>query len=317
MRLLISPRSVPQILVAPFDEKLLSEAQNVAAVFPFQLTSYYASLIHSENFKNDPIFMQSFPSSSELLASSGDQSDPLHESLHQPVEGLLQKHLHRAVLLISNQCAVYCRHCTRKNRVGQSEGLSENAWQSIRAYLQLHPEINEIILSGGDPLWLSHKILLRYLSDLKNIPSITFIRIGSRVPVTAPESLSAHFVKQLTPFQPLWLGVQFNHPNEITEASTRAIRLFVDRGIPVYNQSVLLKGINNSVSVLVELCERLVRIGVKPYYLFRCDSTQGTRHFQTDPDEDLMLIQELGQRLSGLAMPIYVRDTAEGKSRAI
>lgn len=288
------------------------DSSNLAAVaerYPFRISRHYASLIESEH---DPIWLQAVPSPEEL-EDLEQQPDPLDEERLSPVPGLIHRYPDRVVLLVSNRCATYCRFCMRKRRVG--EGEAEFDLLAAVEYIRQHPGIHDVVLSGGDPLMLSDSRLEEVLEAIRQIPHVDIIRIGSRMPVTAPERITPQLCRMLFRFQPLYLNTHFNHPRELTPEAAEACGLLAYAGICLGNQTVLLKGVNDDAAVLEELFRGLLRIRVRPYYLHQMDLVQGTAHFRTGLEVGRQLIGALRGRLSGMAIPYFVVDLPGGKGK--
>lgn len=281
----------------------------VTAAYPMRINPYYLSLIREPG---DPFWLQAIPDPRELT-DTVCIDDPLNEENLSPVPNLVHKYPDRALFLVNDQCALYCRFCTRKRKVG-TPGMRINS-ETIRAgldYLRATPQIRDVLLSGGDPLLLSDEQLERLLTSLRRIPSIEIIRIGSRVPCTLPMRVTVRLAALLKRFHPLFINTHFNHPGEITPAAARACTRLADAGIPMGCQTVLLRGINDSAPVLKELFHRLLRIRVKPYYLFQTDMTRGTNHFRTPVEQGLALMRSLIGHTSGLAVPTFAVDAPGG-----
>lgn len=290
----------------------LPEFQSVARHYPARITRHYFNLIRKQH---DPVWRQAVPDIAELH-DDFQQSDPLNEQSLSPVPGLIHRYPDRVVWLVSNECAVYCRFCMRKRRVGCMSGgvWPESSTEPLR-YIAANPSIRDVILSGGDPLLLEDEQLQDILASLRAIPHVEIIRIGSRVPVTFPERITRKLAAMLKRYQPLYINTHFNHPVEINSASQRACALLVDAGVPVGNQTVLLKGVNDDPVVMQELLRGLLSIRVKPYYLHQMDLVKGTAHFRTSVKTGLEIMDSLRGHLSGLAVPYYVIDLPEGKGK--
>ncbi len=291
------------------------ERENIKMVskrYPLLISPYYLSLINPED-PEDPIKKQAIPLIDELLDYKGIK-DPLEEEGDEAVPGLIHRYPDRVLLITTNFCTTYCRHCTRKRLLGKGGTVRiYQEFERVLNYLKEHPEINEVILSGGDPLTLPLPKLKFILDGLKTIPSIHVVRIGSRVPVTLPMRLfDEELLNLLSQYDFLWLNTHFNHPNEITEYSKKAIFNLCKCGIPVNNQTVLLKGINDDVETMRELFKGLLKIKVRPYYLFHCDPTKGVSHFRTSVYKGIEIIEGLRGHISGLAIPTYVVDAPHG-----
>lgn len=285
----------------------------VAQRYPYRVSGYYASLISSVG---DAIWRQCIPDPAELEDTSQDP-DPLSEEILSPVPGLIHRYPDRVVLLVSNRCAVYCRFCMRKRHVGADTDLLSNTGSFQRAleYIQGRPEIRDVILSGGDPLMLTDESLQNILCRLRAISHVKIIRIGSRIPVTFPERITPELCSILKHHHPLFINTHFNHPLEITTESSRACGLLADAGIPLGNQTVLLRGVNDDVSVMRDLMTGLLDIRVRPYYIHHMDLIQGTAHFRTTVAQGLEIIRSLRGHVSGLAVPHYVIDLPNGKGK--
>lgn len=286
--------------------------QTVARQYPARITRHYFSLMQH---KDDPIWRQAVPDSREL-ADDCQLPDPLNEQSLSPVPGLIHRYPDRVVWLVANECAVYCRFCMRKRRVGcVAGGATPQSWQDALAYIAAHPAISDVILSGGDPLLLEDQQLAEILSSLRAIRHVQIIRIGSRIPVTFPERITPKLAAMLKRYQPLYINTHFNHPLEINSASQKACAMLVDAGIPVGNQTVLLKGVNDHPDVMRELLRGLLAIRVKPYYLHQMDLVRGTAHFRTSVKAGLAIMASLRGHISGLAVPYYVIDLPAGKGK--
>lgn len=284
----------------------------VSAKYPVRLTSYYAGLIKRPE---DAIWKQCMPDARELKDSS-QCPDPLDEETLSPVPGLIHRYPDRVVLLVSNRCPVYCRFCMRKRHVGSGDApMGQTELNKALEYIAAHPTIHDVILSGGDPLMLDDESLARILTGLRNIPSVTIIRIGTRIPVTLPSRITSDLCTLLSKFHPLYINTHFNHPDEITAESGDACSMLADAGIPLGNQTVLLKGVNDSVETMRRLMTGLIRIRVKPYYLHQMDLVRGTAHFRTSVRTGLEIMRGLRGHISGLAIPHYVIDLPGGKGK--
>lgn len=280
-----------------------------AAHFAMAIPPYYAALIQRADAR-DPIFRLAVPQAVELCDPPHLAADPLGEEKHTPLPGLIRRYGDRALVLATNTCAMYCRHCDRKRLTGAREtALPPMALERIASYLRIHPEIHDVIISGGDPLTLSELALERLLTAIRSVPSVEIIRIGTRMPVTLPQRITPALVKLLRRFQPLWINTQFNHPRELTSEACAALARLADAGFPLGNQSVLLRGVNDSAKILEELLRGLVRHRVRPYYLFQCELVRGVEHFRVPVRRGLKIMAQLRRRLSSLAIPTYVLDT--------
>lgn len=298
-------------LAAKLPLDLLAVSQ-VAKRYPFRITRHYFELIKAAG---DPIWLQSVPDVRELQDET-QLADPLNEHGLSPVPGLIHRYPDRVVWLVSNECAVYCRFCMRKRRVGCSFAADFcSSFGDAVSYIKENPSIRDVILSGGDPLLLEDDELETILSAIRSIPHVEIIRIGSRIPITFPERITPGLATMLQRYQPLYLNTHFNHPLEVNAQSRRACALLADAGIPVGNQTVLLKGVNDHPEVMKELLRSLLAIRVRPYYLHQMDLVKGTAHFRTSVKTGLEIMAALRGHLSGLAVPYYVIDLPEGKGK--
>lgn len=296
-----------------FKGKEREELQKTINKFPLCITPYYASLIKKENYRNDPIFKQSFPCPAELTVSRCDMKDPLHEDKDSPVKGITHRYPDRVLFLVSNSCAMYCRHCTRKRKVGDPDQVpsKQQIIQGIR-YIEDHHEIRDVLLSGGDPLMLPDEYLDWILTEVNSISHVEVVRLGSRIPVVLPYRITDGLVEMLKKHQPLWLNTQFNHPRELTLSSREALKKLADAGIPLGNQSVLLAGVNDCPQIMKNLNQKLVQNRVRPYYLFQCDLSEGLSHFRTPIAKGIQIMECLVGHTSGFAVPRYVVDAPGG-----
>ena len=283
------------------------------ARFPMSITPYYLSLIDVENLANDPIFMQSFPCARELDIHASDMADPLHEDMDSPAPGVTHRYPDRVLLLVSNTCAMYCRHCTRKRRVGDLDSIPdrETISQGID-YIRRTPQVRDVLLSGGDPFLLDDDYLDWILTELRQIPHVEVIRIGTRTPVVLPYRITDDLVAMLKKHHPLWINTHFNHPRELTGTSQRALAKLADAGIPLGNQSVLLAGVNDCPRIMRVLVQKLVANRVRPYYLYQCDLSEGLSHFRTPVGKGIEILESLIGHTSGFCVPTYVIDAPGG-----
>lgn len=280
------------------------------------ITPYYLSLI-DPNDPRDPVRRQAVPSALELHISHADLLDPLHEDEDSPVPGLTHRYPDRVLFLITDKCAMYCRHCTRRRFAGQTDAQSpsERIQRGID-YIAQTPQVRDVLLSGGDALLVSDRVLESIIQRLRAIPHVEIIRIGTRVPVVAPQRITDELVNMLKKYHPIWVNTHFNHPHEITPESRAALAKMADAGIPLGNQSVLLRGVNDDPRTLAALMRAFVETRIKPYYLHHADLAPGTGHFRTSLDEGRALMREMRGALSGLAQPTYVLDIPGGHGKA-
>ena len=296
----------------PLTETEKAEIDECLGRFRMAVTDYYASLIDPDD-PNDPIRAQCIPDRRELEDCGDDMDDPLDESKDSPAPYLVHRYPDRVLLLVTFKCFTYCRHCTRRRLVGEEDrAIGMDALAPAMEYIRSHREIRDVLISGGDPLTLPDGRLEERLAAVRAIAHVEVRRIGTRAPVTFPMRIDEKLVGMLKRYQPLWINTHFNHPREITPESERACALIVDAGIPLGNQSVLLKGVNDDVQTLRELMTGLVRIRVRPYYLYQCDLSRGIGHFRTDVRRGIELMHGLTGYISGFAVPKYVIDSPHG-----
>lgn len=301
----------------PLTSTEIAEIRATAEVYPFAITPYYLSLIDWSN-KNDPIKKQCIPTAKEIDFKLPDSnSDPLCETDYTPVPGLIHRYEDRALVLTSSRCAVYCRHCNRKRfwRNQNNPSLLQN-WDKIIQYIDSHPKIREVIFSGGDPFILRTDVLEYLLKTIKSIKHVEVIRIGTRIPVVMPMRITEKLCRMLERYRPIWINTQFNHIKEITPESTKACDLLLKAGIPLSNQTVLLKGINDTLHNLKELFQGLQRIMVRPYYLFQCEAVKGADHFRTPLQTGIEIMEQLWCHTAGLCLPELVADLPQGHGKA-
>ena len=305
--------TVEKVLGVKFDQEERDKIQRTIDKFPMAITPYYLSLVDKEDYKNDPIFKQAFPDIEELNISDTDMVDPLHEDKDSPVTGITHRYPDRVLFLVSNSCAMYCRHCTRKRRVGDVSSIpSRDELLLGIEYIKNTPEVRDVLLSGGDPLLLSDEMLDWLLNELSSIPHVEVIRIGSRIPVVLPYRITEGLINVLKKYDNIWINTQFNHPREITSASKRALKKLSSIGIPLGNQSVLLRNINDCPRIMKSLVHKLVANRVRPYYLYQCDLSEGLEHFRTNIGKGIEIMESLRGHTSGFAVPTYVIDAPGG-----
>ena len=276
------------------------------------ITPYYVSLIDPNN-PECPVRKQAVPTGKETYQSPADLLDPLHEDEDSPVPGLTHRYPDRVLLLITDMCSMYCRHCTRRRFAGQKD--AESAVDRIdRAieYIAKTPQVRDVLLSGGDALMVSDERLEYIISRLRQIPHVEIVRIGSRTPVVCPQRITDNLVNMLKKYHPIWLNTHFNHPQEVTKEATEACARLANAGIPLGNQTVLLRGVNDCVNTMKKLMHELVKMRVRPYYIYQCDLSMGIEHFRTPVSKGLEIIEGLRGHTSGYAVPTFVVDAPGG-----
>jgi lysine 2,3-aminomutase len=294
---------------------LTSSERNALAtsgLFRVDLTPYLVSTIHPTDAEC-PIRRQVLPTEDEALAFEGIREDSLAEEAHTVAPGLVHRYPDRVLMLVTTECASYCRFCTRSRIVGQSsENFGREQHEAQLHYIAAHPEVRDVLLSGGDPLALPDRVLERLLADLRAIEHVEIVRIGTRVPFFLPQRVTPDLVTMLARYHPLWLNVHVNHPDELTPEVAAAFARLADAGIPLGAQTVLMAGINDCPNLMLDLVRRLVRLRVRPYYLYQCDQVRGAGHFRTPVAKGIEIMEALRGHTSGYAVPTYVIDAPEG-----
>ncbi len=307
------PGRLRELLGLPVEAAPSPEGGGTPASFPLRVTPYYLSLVEPEQPGGCPILRQILPSARELERAEGERRDPLGEVAHSPVPGVVHRYPDRALLHVTNACAVHCRHCTRRRRVGDaSTEPSRAALERAIAYVRGHPGLRDVLVSGGEPLLLAEETLDWLLGQLRAIPHVEILRLGTRAPVVLPSRITPALVRRLRRHQPLWINTHFNHPRELVPEAVAALARLADAGFPLGNQSVLLAGVNDRVEVMEALVRGLVRHRVRPYYLYQCDMVRGLAHLRTPVRRGLAIIRGLQGRVSGLAIPTFVIDAPGG-----
>jgi lysine 2,3-aminomutase len=280
---------------------------------PIRITPYYASLIDPED-PHQPIRRTMIPVYDELVLAPEEMADPLGEETQSPVPQLVHRYPDRVLFLTTGMCAAYCRYCTRSHMVSKKEKVHATlaAWDTALDYIRMHPEIRDVLLSGGDPLTLSDARLEYLLSRLRAIPHVEIIRIGTKVPVVLPQRITSSLVGMLKKFHPLFMSIHFTHPEEVTPEVVSACNMLADAGIPLGSQTVLMKGINDQVDIMKNLYHLLLKMRVRPYYLYQCDPIPGSAHFRTPVEKGLEIIRGLRGFTSGYAIPHLVIDAPGG-----
>ncbi len=309
--------SVVKVEDLPFlsdtSEEYQEKLRKVSKVFPIRINSYFLDQIKEEN---DPMWRQVVPTLEELddflSAEELLESDPLNEEGDMPVPELVHRYPDRVLLMVNNHCPIICRFCTRKRKIGFPGIVTRETLRQGIDYIRKHTEIRDVILSGGDPLLVPDKELDRILSELRSIPHLEIIRIGTRVPGTLPQRITENLCSILKKHHPLYFNIHFNHPDEITPEVEKACNMLADVGIPLGSQTVLLKGVNDDTKVMRELMLKLLKMRVKPYYIYQADMTLGTDHFRTTVEKSLSIMKDLQGHISGMGVPYFVIDAPGG-----
>jgi lysine 2,3-aminomutase len=284
-------------------------ARRVSARYPVVISPYALSLLSRDN-PRDPLNLQALPALSELDGELGASADPFEERASAArCHGLKQRFADRALVMVSDRCAMACRHCTRKGLLKGADVVRTPAQlRAAVAWVRAHPEVREVLLSGGDPLLLADARLLAFVNAFARLPQIDAVRIGTRAPASLPMRVTEALARKLGACKKVWVNTQFNHARELTPEALAACARLVEAGVPVSNQSVLLKGVNDSADALFDLCSALQRARVRPYYVFLCDPVAGVGHFRVPVARARRIARELARRLGGLALPRFVRD---------
>lgn len=297
------------INLTPEEENNIGE---VVKSFRLGITPYYASLMDADD-PRCPVRMQAVPVIAETHRSEADMLDPLHEDEDSPAPGLTHRYPDRVLFLITDQCSMYCRHCTRRRLAGETDGArSMDDINKCLEYIRKTPVVRDVLLSGGDCLLVDDDILEYIFSELRKIPHVQIVRLGSRTPVVMPQRITDDLVNMLKKYHPVWLNTHFNHPKEITPEAIEALRKLADAGIPLGNQSVLLRGVNDCPHIMRDLVHELVRNRVRPYYIYQCDLSLGIEHFRTSVAAGINIIEGLRGHTSGYAVPTFVVDAPGG-----
>jgi lysine 2,3-aminomutase len=294
----------------------LSDSERMAMTYlskqiPIAITPYYMSLIDRLD-PLQPLRRAVVPVSQENVFSPGEASDPLGEDHDSPVPGLVHRYPDRVLFLVTDFCSTYCRYCTRSRMVGNGSPFDRSQWERAIEYIEARPTIRDVLLSGGDPLTLADETLDWLLSRLRRIKHIEFLRIGTKAPVVLPQRVTPSLTRMLRKYHPLWMSIHFTHPDELTPETSQACERLADAGIPLGSQTVLLAGVNDRVEVMKRLVHGLLRIRVKPYYLYQCDPILGSAHFRTPVEKGLEIIRGLRGHTTGYAVPTYVIDAPGG-----
>lgn len=297
----------------PVSSKETNAIESVLKTFRMAVTPYYLTLINPLKGDKDPVYLQAIPQVEELHFGAHDLEDPLHEDGDSVVPGLTHRYPDRVLFLITDMCSMYCRHCTRRRFAGQKDsGSKMDNVELALDYIRNHPEVNDIVLSGGDALLVKDSRLEYIISELRKIDHVGVIRIGTRTPVVMPQRITDDLVNMLKKYHPIWVNTHFNHYKELTPEAKLALDKLADAGIPLGNQSVLLRGVNDCVQVMKKLVKRLIQVRVRPYYIYQCDLSQGIEHFRTPVSKGIEIIESLRGHVSGLAVPTFVVDAPGG-----
>jgi len=297
------------IQLTPEEEKGIKGSRGRLAT---AITPYFAELMSSDK-TYCPIRRQAVPLEEEFYTSPNDMKDPCGEDKNTPVKGLVHRYPDRALLLITDQCAAYCRHCTRRRMVGAAEqALSEEDFKAACDYIRSNRKIRDVLISGGDPLLLPDEKIDYILGSLKQIPNVELVRIGTRVPVTLPMRITPELIEIFKKHSPVWMSIHFNHSKEITRRVRRACYMIAVAGVPMGSQTVLLKGIHDRLYIMRKLMHDLMKIRVRPYYIYQCDLARGTSHFRTPISVGISIMEKLRGYTSGYAVPTYVIDGPGG-----
>jgi len=291
------------------EEAAIRDSQHL---FRLAITPHYATLIDPDD-PNCPMRLQAVPKYAELCWADFEMDDPLHEDVDSPVPGITHRYPDRVLFLITHECSLYCRHCTRRRIVGDQEAMSTAMIDRAIDYIRSHPEIRDVLISGGDPLAVPDRRLEYVIKNLRAIPHVEIIRIGTRMPVVLPQRITPELVGMLRKYHPIWLNTHFNHPFEVQHPKAReAMERLADAGIPTGNQSVLLKGVNDCAVVMRRLVHELVKVRCRPYYIYNCDLSEGLSHFRTSVAKGIAIIEALRGHTSGFCVPTFVVDAPGG-----
>ncbi len=297
------------IRLTPEEEKGIEGAGNKLTM---SIPPYWASLIDPED-PNCPIRLQSVPLANELETSPEEMRDPCGEDKNSPVHGLVHRYPDRVLFLVNEMCAMYCRYCTRSRMVGDGHrSLSMATYESAFEYIRSNKRVRDVLISGGDPLTLGDNLLEYIIKNIKAIPHVEFVRIGTRIPVTLPQRVTFDLVRILKRYSPIWMSIHFNHAQEITDRVKYACNLIADHGIPMGSQTVLLKGVNDKPEIMKKLMHELLKIRVRPYYIYQCDPIIGSKHFRTPISVGVNIMEHLRGHTTGYAVPTFVVDAPGG-----
>ncbi|MCP2257409.1 lysine 2,3-aminomutase [Streptoalloteichus tenebrarius] len=313
-RITTLPKLREWIRVTPDEERAIREC---AGKYRWSVTPYYASLMDPDD-PTCPVRQQALPGPGELVESPDAEVDPVGDMIYRKTNRVVHKYPDRVIMLVTEACPVYCRHCTRKFHTTDVSGTyfrddEGGSYEEDLRYIAEHPEIRDVLLTGGDPLSYRDDKLEQIIAALRAIPSVEIIRIGTRFPVLLPQRVTTEFCEMLSRHHPVWLNTHFNHPREITPDAAAAVDRLLRHGVPVGNQTVLLKGINDSVATMRSLMTELLRIRVRPYYIYHCDNVVGVSHFMTSVEKGWEIMEGLQGHITGFGVPQYVLTTKLGK----
>jgi len=297
--------------IMKLSDKEILAINNLKGRLPLRITPYFASLIYNTK-PSHPLRRNVIPVIEELLETSSEQSDPLHEKSFSPVKGIVHRYPDRVLFTVTQVCSNYCRYCTRSHSVGRLDKLGRQDFEKAFNYIAAHKEVRDVLISGGDPLTLSDETLDYILSNIRRIEHVEMIRIGTRIPVVLPQRITDNLINILKKYHPLFISLHFSHPDEITDECAKACIKLADGGFPLGSQTVLLKGINDNIPTMKELMHKLLKIRVRPYYLYQCDLIPGSGHFRTTVKKGLEIIKGLRGFTSGYAVPTFVIDAPGG-----
>ena len=308
---IIKLEQISQVVnLTPEEEEGIKNAKGRMAM---AVTPFWATLLDPDD-PNCPIRRQCIPTQNEFHISPYEMADPCGEDTDSPAPHLVHRYPDRVLLLATESCAMYCRHCTRRRLVGHEEKIdnSPNRWDAAIEYIRSNKKVRDVLISGGDPLTLEDEVLEELIKKLRTIPHLEFLRIGTRVPVTLPQRITEKLVSMLKKYSPLWISIHFNHPKEITRRTKIACEMLADAGIPLGSQTVLLKGINDRPSTMRRLMHELLKMRVRPYYIYQCDLVRGTQHFRTPVEAGINIVEKLRGHTTGYGVPTYVIDAPGG-----
>jgi lysine 2,3-aminomutase len=296
--------------LTPEEEEGIKNAKGRMAM---AVTPYWATLLDPDD-PNCPIRRQCVPTQNEFHVSPYEMVDPCGEDTDSPAPHLVHRYPDRVLLLSTESCAMYCRHCTRRRLVGHEEKLdsSTSRWDAAIEYIRSNKKVRDVLISGGDPLTLEDEMLEELIKKLRGVPHLEFLRLGTRVPVTLPQRITGRLVSMLKKYSPIWVSIHFNHPKEITRRTKVACEMLADAGMPLGSQTVLLKGINDRPSTMRRLMHELLKIRVRPYYIYQCDLVRGTQHFRTPVESGINIVEKLRGHTTGYGVPTYVIDAPGG-----